>query len=1412
MEEKILNPDYLFEVSWEICNKIGGIHSVLSSKTLTTVDFLNDRYILVGPDVWRDEEDNKEFIEDSSLFPDWRQKAHEEGLRTRTGRWRVPGKPLVVLVDFTTFIPSKDNIFSDLWESHKLDSITGQWDYIEPSLFGYAAGKIIESFTRFNISHDENVAAHFHEWKTGTGLLYLNKQMKRIATLFTTHSTLVGSALAASSKPLYSKPGSFNADKIAREYNIVSKQSLETMSAKYADCFTTVSEITATECTRFLGKSPDLITPNGFEPRDIPDNLQARASKSRSKLLKLAATMSQSEMPDNTFIMGIGARFEIKNKGIDLFIEALNGIRNQKPSRQVLAFIFVPTSNFGPNQAIVKSFVDGNGQLNEPAIVTHNLQYPNTDIIYNTLIQNNFLNHPGDKVKVVYVPTYLEGDDGIFNQPYPEILSGLDISVQPSYYEPWGYAAMQSLCYKVPAITTNVSGFGKWITGMKENKSHALHLIDRLQDNSTQVAREISEHVQFMMSMEKKSLDLIKEEAFSLVQPATWENFRKFYQQAYHQAIQKVKSRPKSVLEEERIDKLTTLEKPVVANQAVWKRFRVIKHVPEKLKALDDISKNLWWCWNHEAIDLFKSIDGKLWDESEENPIVFLEKISYETYQKLEKDENFLNKLDSVASKLNQYLGAPKNKENPSIAYFSMEYGLHDSLKIFSGGLGLLAGDYLKEASDSNYDITGVGILYRYGYFKQVISTNGDQVANYEPQEFSNIPVEPARDEDGNWITVGLVLPGRTLSIRVWKAQVGRISLYLLDTDFEANNEQDRTITHQLYGGDLENRLKQELLLGIGGIRALRKLGIDADLYHCNEGHAAFINIERMRDYITQYNMPFDEAREVIRASSLFTTHTPVPAGHDFFDENLLRMYISHYPQRLQLTWDQLMNLGKAIPGNPNERFSMSFLAANFSQEINGVSKLHGKVSQEIFKELYRGYYPEELHINYVTNGVHFSSWIAKEWLELYLKEFGSDFLENQMDNSRWEKIHAVKDEKIWKLRTLQRGKLINYIKQRLKLASIKRFENPRHTLEIQEKLDPDVLTIGFARRFATYKRAGILFTDLDRLSEIVNNPEMPVQFVFAGKAHPQDKAGQDLIKHIVEVSKMPRFTGKIIFLQNYDIGLAKKLVQGVDIWLNTPTRPLEASGTSGEKAVMNGVLHFSVLDGWWAEGYMENAGWALPEERTYENQDFQNQLDVETLYSILENEICPLFYDRNKQGVPEKWIQFIKNSIAGVAPRFTMNRMLNDYHGKFYTKMFARKKSLQENNFETVKQITGWKKKIYQHWDHISIMSVKYPDFTRDPVILGREYPITVIIEFNDLEPKDIGVEIVVADLISSNEGNKILYRQELKLEVVKENYATYSTKYVPVKTGSFDLGIRLFPKNDLLPHRQDFNIVRWV
>ena len=844
-------------------------------------------------------------------------------------------------------------------------------------------------------------------------------------------------------------------------------------------------------------------------------------------------------------------------------------------------------------------------------------------------------------------------------------------------------------------------------------------------------------------------------------------------------------------------------------NTPNWKEVTVKSRIPEELEKLSEIARNIWWAWNFEATELFRDLDPELWKECGQNPVLLLERMSYEKLEALAKDKVILRRMNEVYTKFRDYMDVKPDEQRPSIAYFSMEYGLSSVLKIYSGGLGVLAGDYLKEASDSNVDLCAVGFLYRYGYFTQTLSMNGQQIANYEAQNFGQLPIERVMDANGQPLIVDVPYLDYFVHANVWRVNVGRISLYLLDTDNEMNSEFDRPITHQLYGGDWENRLKQEILLGIGGILTLKALGIKKDVYHCNEGHAALINVQRICDYVAT-GLTFDQAIELVRASSLYTVHTPVPAGHDYFDEGLFGKYMGGYPSRMGISWDDLMDLGRNNPGDKGERFCMSVFACNTSQEVNGVSWLHGKVSQEMFSSIWKGYFPEESHVGYVTNGVHFPTWSATEWKELYFKYFNENFWFDQSNPKIWEAIYNVPDEEIWKTRMTMKNKLVDYIRKSFRDTWLKNQGDPSRIVSLMDKINPNALLIGFGRRFATYKRAHLLFTDLDRLSKIVNNPDYPVQFLFTGKAHPHDGAGQGLIKRIIEISRRPEFLGKIIFLENYDMQLARRLVSGVDIWLNTPTRPLEASGTSGEKALMNGVVNFSVLDGWWLEGYREGAGWALTEKRTYQNQEHQDQLDAATIYSILETEILPLYYARNKKGYSEGWIKVVKNSIAQIAPHYTMKRQLDDYYSKFYCKLAKRFQTLAANDNAKAKEIAAWKEDVVAKWDSIEIVSCdKVEELKNGDIESGKEYTITYVIDEKGLNDA-VGLELVTT--YTTADGKQHVYSVEPFSVVKKEgDLYTFQVKHSLSNAGSFKVSYRMFPKNPELPHRQDFCYVRW-
>jgi len=1409
MIDNIKKPHVLFETSWEICNKVGGIHTVVSTKTESLINQSNFKYILIGPDVWRNEGQNPEFEPDPDLFKEWREQFQNKAFSVKTGRWNIPGKPIVLLIDFYPLFARKDEVFSNYWEDYKLDSIDGQWDYIEPALFGTAAGEVIQDLCLFYEEFQQGAVAHFHEWMTGTGILYLKKNAPYIGTVFTTHATSLGRSLAGNGKPLYSKLTEYAPQRMAKELGITSKQSLESLSALNADAFSTVSEITALECSHFLGRQPDLVTPNGFEDSFVPEDelfIQKKES-ARNKLFEIARAMGHS-ISEDALLIATSGRYEFKNKGIDLFLEALKKIENKDPKKEVLAFILVPAGISGPRLELIgkKSHRD-NEQDDDLKYITHYLTDAGNDPVLNYCKNIDLSANKDSKVKLLFVPSYLNGDDGLFNISYYDLLIGFDLTVFPSYYEPWGYTPMESLAFHIPTITSTLAGFGKWVNDLIVNQGNGIKILERDDTNFDQAAETLSSEILNFVSLSEEDMEAARTKAYEISRTALWKELVHKYFEIYDIALRSSRDRYESYDWPQAGEISYVPPTPGKVSKPVWRKLFVESNVPENLSFLKELSKNLWWSWNIEATKLWEKVDSGLWNECKQNPIELLEKVNYKRLLVLSKDNDFLKNLKEIEKEFHSYMN-PSDKNGPQIAYFSMEYGFHDSLKIYSGGLGILAGDFLKEASDSNVSIVAVGLLYRYGYFKQVLTLNGEQTAVYNPEQFSKIPAFPVLDENANWLTVSIAFPGRNLTAYLWKVQIGKVSLYLLDTDHKENQQQDRNISHNLYGGDLENRIKQETLLGIGGIRALKKLNIQPDIYHSNEGHSAFIGLERLWNLIRERNLNFDEALEVVRSSTLFTTHTPVPAGHDIFPEDLLRTYMGHYPERLGISWDLLISLGRSANSNPNDKFNMSFLAANLSHCINGVSKLHGQVSRELFMDLWPGFLINESPIGFVTNGVHYKTWTAPEWIELYERILNKPWGKGTAPNSEWAKIMEVEDKEIWEIKQGLKQKMVENLKNRLKEAWTRRNENPRFIMEISEKLQTKALTIGFARRFATYKRAHLLFKNLDRLSQIVNHPEHPVQFIFAGKAHPKDKAGQDMIKEIVGISKRPEFIGKIIFLQNYDIALAKQLVQGVDIWLNTPTRPLEASGTSGEKAIMNGTLHFSVLDGWWVEGFKPGAGWGISEKRTYDNQDFQDELDAETLYQVLESEIIPVYYKRDKSGLPGTWISYIKKSMSEIAPEFTTNRMMGDYLNKYYLKLEKRAKEFSKDQYSNARMLARWKKGIRQQWDQIEVQSVMLPGKGKNDYLSGQEYTGKIVIDLKGIDPKDVELELI----ISNGNNAELVHKQNFLLNKFEDGLAWYETKIIPTYSGGFNFGFRLVPNNSMLPDKQDFPLNLWI
>ena len=1403
MEKSTIAADFIFEVSWEVCNKVGGIHTVLSSKAATVMQEWEDRVVMIGPDIWKGTAAHPEFDEDKFLFADWRHYAAKLGIRARVGRWRIQGSPPVILVDFTPYFQVKNDIFSHLWVRYQLDSLTGQWDYIEPAMFGYTAGKVIESFYHYHLTYSDKIVAHFHEWMTGVGLLYLEENVPQIGTIFTTHATALGRSIAGNGQDLYGDLQRFDPGQEARRFNVLAKHSLERCAARFVDCFTTVSEITAKECAVFLDKTPDVITINGFDTAVVPDYFlfQEKRYISRKKLLDVASALKGKRFADNSILLLKSGRYEFRNKGIDAFIASLGLLKRDYTGRDIVAFIFVPAGHTGFRKDLAAYLHNNSGELQDNHFITHNLLDSDTDPITGALQKVGLTGNDDSHIHVVFSPVYLDGQDGIYDMTYYDLLLGFDVSVFPSYYEPWGYTPQESVAYYVPTLTTDNAGYGTFLLHqMPANDiQHGAMVIERGEKGIDEIKLSIAEAIMTFANLTAEQVKIARLSAHSLSNKTLWKNTILNYKKAFSIALAKTTSRTASFRHELPVHPLAAVGKAKEHHSPKWRKVFVETKLPEELKALEAIMGNFWWTWQPEARHLFAAMHPELWEQCNHNPFGMLEQLSGPRLKELAQDSGFINQLKSVQKRFEAYMEKPM-KSLPAVAYFCSEFGIYSGLEQYSGGLGILAGDLLKQASDDGVPMVGIGLLYRFGYFKQDVGLHGDQIALEVPQKFTCQPLHPVMDAKGNWLKISIALPGRTLYAQVRRADIGRTSLYLLDTDISENRPEDRRITGQLYGGDRENRLKQELLLGIGGMRLLQFLSISPDVFHLNEGHVAFASLERIRMLMYDENLGFEEALELVRSSSLFTTHTPVPAGHEVFSEELLRTYLSHFARLLNISWDRLMQLGSKSANNHPHDFSMSMLAANTCKAINAVSEKHEKVSRQIFAPLWEGYGETELFIGHVTNGVHVPTWLAPE-VQSFVQ---SAHLSN--DNPE-----ALDEKGLWQLHMRLKRDLLDELKMRFNANTVNGNRFYKRYSAFSDALTEEALIIVFARRFVTYKRPTLLFSDTDRLSRIVESSPVPLMFLFAGKAHMKDGAGQDEIRQLLQLSLSPAFRGKLFFLLNYDMELASYLVRGADVWLNVPKDGMEASGTSGMKAAMNGVLNLSTADGWWAEAGDLDAGWTIPYHGAGRNGE--DEWDADMLYTMLEKLVIPEFAARNKQGLPKAWIQKMKHAISGVQSRFNAGRMLDNYTLNYYKPIAAKHQKMRENAFAETTRLTAWKQRITEAWPGIVVVSTALHDTANKALPLGEMLNPMITLDLNGLSAEDVGVEMVIIEKRSHHDDPfTMIASHVLKAKVSKADNVVWSGKIPMEKAGVYEYGFRIFPTHPLLAHRQDLALVKWV
>ena len=850
----------------------------------------------------------------------------------------------------------------------------------------------------------------------------------------------------------------------------------------------------------------------------------------------------------------------------------------------------------------------------------------------------------------------------------------------------------------------------------------------------------------------------------------------------------------------------------------VFNRITVNPQLPKRIEKLSEISNNLWWSWNTEFLRLFQKIDKDLWEESEKNPVKFLKRVSQEKLDNASKNAMFLKEYDKLVDNFENYMKSKNtwfsNKylenKNDLIAYFSAEYGLDQTIPIYSGGLGILSGDHLKSASDLGIPLVAVGLLYKNGYFHQKINGYGGQETEYNNIDLYDLPINAVKDQNGEDLIIYVKFPKRRLYLKVWQINVGRVKLYLLDSDIEKNNPEDRDVTLRLYGGDQEMRIRQEIVLGMAGVNLLRTLGLKPTVYHMNEGHSAFLTLEIIKNTIKEKQVSFDVAKDIASSKTVFTTHTPVPAGNDIFPLDLVEKYFKDFWPRLGISKEEFLKLGMKPTQDLEPGFNMGILALKIAGKKNGVSKLHGAVSRELFGEVWPEIAANESPITYVTNGIHTCSWLSPRLKELYNKYLIPYWQDNIHLDKTWEKVKDIPDQELWEAHMQRKEKLLNLVKD----STVNRLRRSGYSYEeindIVSKINPNALTIGFARRFATYKRATLIFRDLERITQILNNQERPVQIIFAGKAHPADKEGQDLIKYIHEVSMMPQFKGKIFLLENYNIAMSRYLVSGVDVWLNNPRRPMEASGTSGQKASVNGVINFSVLDGWWAEGYNQYNGWTIGTNAEFDSYEAQDNADSESLYRTLESKIVPMYYNKDKDGISSKWIETMKNSIISTGGKYSTARMLVDYTNNLYIPLCNLTKTYYED-IDNVAAFNMWKKDIASNWKDIKITQVNNLD--NITIDAGNNIEVRCEVELPNIKQENIDVEVYYGKILDNGivENVSIIpMKLEKQDEETRKYY--YVAKIELITGGNYGYTFRVMPKHEMILEPTNLNLVKWI
>ncbi|MBS5808317.1 alpha-glucan family phosphorylase [Desulfovibrio piger] len=1405
----------LFEVSWEVCNKVGGIYAVVSSKILEALAAFGENYFLLGPDLGN----NPDFEEtDEPCWQELRQETDRRNLSCRFGRWNIPGRPKVILVGYRDRYDQSQLLFS-LWNRYGVDSISGGWDYVEPVMFSTACGEVIEAACKaLHIPADGPALAHFHEWMCGGGLLYLKTNAPYVGTVFTTHATMLGRSMAGSGFDIYKQMHQINPKHEAGAYNITAKCSMETASAREADCFTTVSRITADEAGVFLGRTPDVLTLNGLDLRVIPDYSRDRslAAASRQRLLEAAGRLLRRRLPEDTRIFLVSGRYEYHNKGIDVFLDALGMVNTALSQSQsnVLALCAVMGGHSGVNADAVSgdpAKLPGQGGF---WISSHHVYNQPNDPILNACQRLGLDNRPENHVQVIFDPALLDGKDGFLNMRYEEVLAACDLGVFPSWYEPWGYTPQESAAHAVPTVTTDLSGFGMWVRSSQRDKN-GVTIICRRQTSYDETAASLRDVLLQYASLPEEQMQEHRHMVRHVAEGCSWEQFFPYYVQAYGLALDKARQRSSQPA-----GGSTTLTRVLAATMSTTPNlhsFTALTSLPPAIGRLRELAHNLWWSWHPECHYLFSALNEEEWERSNHNPIATLEKATRARLIIVAHEQSYLRLYNQTMAAFDAYMAeapqsfGPLTPQQP-LAYFSTEYGLSECLPIYSGGLGVLSGDHLKSASDLNIPLVAVGLLYKNGYFRQIIDKNGDQTPVYPENDFATLPIEQVKDQDGKPREIYLQMPGRRLHVQIWLVRVGRINLYLLDTNLPSNTAEDRKITARLYEADRDIRLRQEILLGRGGVSMLRALDIRPAAYHMNEGHSAFLIFERIRLLMQENGLSFEEAGEVVRGSTLFTTHTPVDAGNERFSLESMEAYFKPYIQTVGISWQTLVNMGR-FEGSERNVFEMTALALKYSMKANGVSALHGVVSRHMWQEGWQGVPVAEIPIFSVTNGIHVPSYAGPAMRPLLQKHLGEGWQELTPDDQKWTRIADIPDADLWTARQTQKKHLLEAIRSSLP-EFFKKFAIPyEKQQEMTSRLTPETLVIGFARRFAPYKRATLLFADVDRLARILEKSGQPVIFVFAGKAHPADGQGIGLIRELFQHMLSPRFFGKIFFIEDYSLAVSRLMVQGCDVWLNNPRRPYEACGTSGQKVAVNGGLNLSVADGWWCEGYNGTNGWTIgplvakgslgPEQSDYD--------DAASLYSLLEDKVIPLYFERDADNRPHNWLLRVRKAMQTLIAQYSSHRMLRDYLSDYYIPAATSHQEIRSNHYALARHLSHWKQDVNVRFGSVQMDTIRIEGIKEDSLLDGQSLHVAVTVHPGSMKLDELLVQLVAGpgDGSTFTETPDVVEMQPESEGV--DGTMTFVCTYTPSRSGIHVYGVRVMPCTEGLSSPLETRLVLW-